>query len=157
EVKQDILYKAPNGVHRVGELTLVSLKNQIYKLLIKSFLRDTLLLLLLVSAIIASAVGANRMIMDIPLNRFLRAIRRADEKNVRDPVDWSVQDELGVVTEARALNSELYGEDRLIALLREPAASAGALMERVLTDLDHHTAGADRWDDTTLLAVRRSE
>ena len=61
------------------------------------------------------------------------------------------------VTEARALNSELYGEDRLIALLREPAASAGALMERVLTDLDHHTAGADRWDDTTLLAVRRSE
>ena len=100
EVQEDIVYKTPNEEQRIGKLSIVSRKNNIYKPLIRSFLRDTLLLLLLVSAIIASAVAANRMIMDKPLKLFLRAIRRADEDDVREHVDWPVGDELGVVINA---------------------------------------------------------
>ncbi len=100
EVQEDIVYKTPNEEQRIGKLSIVSHKNNIYKPLIRSFLRDTLLLLLLVSAIIASAVAANRMIMDKPLKLFLRAIRRADEDDVREHVDWPVGDELGVVINA---------------------------------------------------------
>lgn len=59
------------------------------------------------------------------------------------------------VTEARAAGGELFGEERLLALLHAPAAGPAALMERV-RDAVHaymgHTALAD---DITMLAVRR--
>ena len=100
EVQRDIVFQAPNRDHRVGKLTLYSRKGQLTPPFARYFFLDVLLLLLLVSAIIASAVWANKLIMDRPLSRLLIAIRRADRDNIREPVDWSAEDELGTVIHA---------------------------------------------------------
>ena len=60
------------------------------------------------------------------------------------------------VPEHRSAAGALYGEERLLALLAAPAASADALLGRVLADLDGFGAGTEQADDITLLAVRRA-
>ena len=100
ELQKKIVFKAPNGERHIGRLTIVSRKDRVYMPLVHSFLRDAFLLLLLIAAIVASAISANRMIIDMPLQRFLSAIRRADRDNVRNPVDWHARDELGEVIAA---------------------------------------------------------
>ena len=97
QVKYDIIFHAPNKKHLIGELLLFSDKQNIYAPLMQSFTRNTLLLLFLITAIIASAVWANKLIIDKPLRRFLASIHRADQDNVREPVGWRSKDELGTV------------------------------------------------------------
>ena len=59
-------------------------------------------------------------------------------------------------TEARGADDELLGEDRVLALCAEPAASAEALLARLEAAVDVHAGGAPQSDDLTLLAVRRA-
>ena len=49
-----------------------------------------------------------------------------------------------------------YGEERLLALLSGPVASAASLLDSVESSVLAHAAGADQADDITLLAVRRA-
>ncbi len=58
------------------------------------------------------------------------------------------------VTEARSFNGELYTKERLQSLLKQPAASASELLERIKTSLFNYTENALQIDDITLLAVR---
>ena len=60
------------------------------------------------------------------------------------------------VPEHRSAAGALYGEDRLLAQLAAPAASADARLGNVLADLDRFAAGTEQADDITLLAVRRA-
>jgi two-component system response regulator len=59
------------------------------------------------------------------------------------------------VTEARALNGELYTKKRLQSLLEKPAASASELLERIKTTLFKYTENAPQSDDITMLVVQR--
>jgi len=59
------------------------------------------------------------------------------------------------VTDARGV-SGLYGEERLLALLRETAAPASALLDAIESAVLAHAAGCEQADDITLLAVRRT-
>jgi phosphoserine phosphatase RsbU/P len=59
------------------------------------------------------------------------------------------------VTEASDTARQIFGRDRLLALLQEPSPSAAALMARISDALAAHTAGAPQSDDITMLAVRR--
>jgi phosphoserine phosphatase RsbU/P len=59
------------------------------------------------------------------------------------------------VTEASGAAGQIFGRDRLLALVREPAPTAAALMERIGQAIAAHTAGAPQSDDITMLAVRR--
>ncbi len=59
------------------------------------------------------------------------------------------------VTDARGA-SGLYGEERLLALLRKPAPSAAELLDAIEAGVLAHAAGSEQADDITLLAVRRS-
>jgi sigma-B regulation protein RsbU (phosphoserine phosphatase) len=61
------------------------------------------------------------------------------------------------VTEARDRAGAFFTEKRLLALLGESAPSAAALLERVVANLQEHVAGADPYDDVTMLAVRRQK
>jgi len=99
-VQTDIIFNAPTGERHVGMLRLVSRKDLTIKLLKQSILRDTILMFLLVLAIIISAMAANRIIMNIPLNRLLDAIQRANKEKVHKPVEWNTEDELGKVITA---------------------------------------------------------
>jgi phosphoserine phosphatase RsbU/P len=59
------------------------------------------------------------------------------------------------VTESRAPDGSLLGDDATDALLHPEAASANALLQRVLEAVHAHAAGDPAADDVTLLAVRR--
>lgn len=59
------------------------------------------------------------------------------------------------ITESRAPNGLLFGDDATDALLTAPADSADMLLDRVLDAVHAHAAGDPAADDVTLLAVRR--
>ena len=61
------------------------------------------------------------------------------------------------VTEARGRDKRFFTEDRLLALLKPPMASAAALVNEIETQLHAHTEGVEQSDDITLLAVQRSQ
>lgn len=60
------------------------------------------------------------------------------------------------ITESRAPNGLLFGDEATDALLTAPADSADRLLDRVLDAVHVHAAGDPAADDVTLLAVRRS-
>jgi hypothetical protein len=49
-----------------------------------------------------------------------------------------------------------YSEEKLLALIAERAPSASALLDRVEAAVAAHSSGAERSDDITMLAVRRT-
>jgi len=59
------------------------------------------------------------------------------------------------ITESRAPNGLLFGDDATDALLSAPAASADDLLDRMLDAVHVHAVGEMAADDVTLLAVRR--
>ena len=59
------------------------------------------------------------------------------------------------VTEARGTDGEFYGEEKLLNLIKEPAASAGEILDRIEKSLSAHTKGVQQSDDITLLTVSR--
>lgn len=58
-------------------------------------------------------------------------------------------------TDARNLAGSLFSESRLVALLAQPAATAGALLDAIESGVSNHTGDAAPYDDLTLLALRR--
>ncbi len=59
------------------------------------------------------------------------------------------------VPEARAADGTFFTNEKLISLLKPPASSASALLDRFQDSLREHTADAPKFDDVTMLAVRR--
>ncbi|HLF27898.1 MAG TPA: SpoIIE family protein phosphatase [Anaerolineae bacterium] len=59
------------------------------------------------------------------------------------------------VPDARSPAGEFFAEERLLSLVQAPAASATALLELIYTAVRRHIAGADQFDDITMLALRR--
>ena len=59
------------------------------------------------------------------------------------------------VTDAQNPEGELFSQERLVSLLEGPVGSATALLDEVEMTLRAHTAGADQYDDITMLAVQR--
>jgi serine phosphatase RsbU (regulator of sigma subunit) len=60
------------------------------------------------------------------------------------------------VTEAKDGAGRFYSEESLLASIAEGAPSASALLDRVEAAVSAHSAGAERSDDITMLAVRRT-
>ena len=59
------------------------------------------------------------------------------------------------VTEAMDHEGRCYGLERVEATLAGPAAAAADIGQRILADIDRHTAGAPAGDDICLVCVRR--
>jgi two-component system response regulator len=59
------------------------------------------------------------------------------------------------VTEARSPGGDFFGEERMLKLMVDPAASADSLVQRIAATLGEHTSGTVQSDDITLLVVRR--
>lgn len=59
-------------------------------------------------------------------------------------------------TDALNPRGELFGENRLISLLRQPASSVKDLLDQIVEHLQSHIAEADQFDDITMLAARRA-
>jgi sigma-B regulation protein RsbU (phosphoserine phosphatase) len=59
------------------------------------------------------------------------------------------------VVDARNPAGEPFSEERVISLLKEPIDTATGLLGHVYDRLKEHTSWAERFDDITMLAVRR--
>jgi serine phosphatase RsbU (regulator of sigma subunit) len=59
------------------------------------------------------------------------------------------------VTDAMDPEGRCYGLERLVATLAGPATEAADLGQRILADVDRHTAGAPAGDDLCLVCVWR--
>ncbi|MCG8353669.1 MAG: SpoIIE family protein phosphatase [Chloroflexales bacterium] len=59
------------------------------------------------------------------------------------------------ITEARNTCRDLFGEDRLLAILQQPAPAIIPLMERIKGDVYAHVGHTALADDITMLAIRR--
>ena len=59
------------------------------------------------------------------------------------------------VTEAKDPSGRLYSEEALLGLMTGGAPDAAALLDRIEKAVAAHSAGAERSDDITMLAVRR--
>jgi len=60
------------------------------------------------------------------------------------------------VTDLQSSAGEFFSEDRLLPLLTQPVSSAADLLGQIETGLRAHMAGANQFDDITMLAVRRA-
>jgi sigma-B regulation protein RsbU (phosphoserine phosphatase) len=58
------------------------------------------------------------------------------------------------VTDARSPTSQPFSEKRFLSILEQSTPSAGALIDRLNSELRSHIGGAEQFDDITLLAVR---
>jgi sigma-B regulation protein RsbU (phosphoserine phosphatase) len=59
------------------------------------------------------------------------------------------------ITEARAPDGALFGDDRLVAALEAAGGDATSVAGAIMDAVDAFTAGAPQADDLTLIAVRR--
>ncbi|MDX1643912.1 MAG: SpoIIE family protein phosphatase [Thermoanaerobaculia bacterium] len=59
------------------------------------------------------------------------------------------------VVEAQSPSGQLYGLERLAAVVSEAPAEPNALVEAVMTDVERFTRGTEPYDDITLVAIRR--
>ena len=59
------------------------------------------------------------------------------------------------VTEAGASDGSFFTMERLVSIIEPPASTATELLDRIASGLKEHVAGADQFDDITLLALRR--
>jgi sigma-B regulation protein RsbU (phosphoserine phosphatase) len=60
------------------------------------------------------------------------------------------------VTDALSPKDEFFSEERLFSLVEQPSRSAEDLLRSIQINLHNHIAGADQFDDITLLAARRN-
>ncbi|MEA1967001.1 MAG: PAS domain S-box protein, partial [Thermodesulfobacteriota bacterium] len=98
KVKKKIVYKTVDGVQKkIGQVTLFASKSQLYMPIVRTFLRETLLLFLLVIAVLCSALLVNKKIIHRPLSRLLKSIHQADREKLLKKVNWSSNDEFGEV------------------------------------------------------------
>ncbi|WBP85138.1 PP2C family protein-serine/threonine phosphatase [Kitasatospora cathayae] len=60
------------------------------------------------------------------------------------------------VPEARDEHGAFFGDERVLDLLRQPAPSGRALLERMEAALREHSGAAEQHDDITMMAVHRT-
>lgn len=57
--------------------------------------------------------------------------------------------------EAHNIEKEMFSDDRVREILRQPADSVRSLMDHVVRDVNAHMNGIEQYDDITMLAIRR--
>lgn len=117
-LQKTIAYQASTGGNAIGSLTVVSQMEKIHKALWEDFLRNSLLTLFLVGAIMFSALIAYRYTIGLPLKYFLQGIKEAKGRHKPRMVSWDAEDELGEVIKAynKLLNSLISSEQRFKSL-----------------------------------------
>ncbi|MFO7748901.1 MAG: PAS domain S-box protein [Desulfobacteraceae bacterium] len=100
-IPKKIVHRPGDGQPRtIGQFTLFSAKSQLSEPLMETFLREGLLLLFLVVTIFYSAFVANRVIVQKPFYRLVKAMHQAEGGKKMEPVNWSSSDEFGEVIQA---------------------------------------------------------
>lgn len=57
--------------------------------------------------------------------------------------------------EAHNINKELFSDERVKEIIRQPAVSVKSLVDRIVVDVNEHMKGIEQFDDITMLVIRR--
>ena len=124
------------GEELIGDLVLVYNDGLIRNEVSNRLWRDALLLLLLVVTISASAIAAHLLTIGRPLDRFLRAIHRAEDPRLRQPVPVTSQDEIGrIMAGYNRLLAKLAAEENERTRAADELRAARDRAEKALADL----------------------
>ena len=116
-VREMIIHRTGGKAMHLGELEIRFTRSRVEAVMTQAVARDSLLLVLLVVVLVASAAVANRILVGRPLDRLLRAIERTERDGTRQPVSWRGQDEMGRVITAYNRMQEKMAADEA-ALMR---------------------------------------
>lgn len=59
------------------------------------------------------------------------------------------------LVEASSVNNDMFGVDRMLAVLKEGSASVNVMLENITRAVNTHTGDAEQFDDITLMALHR--
>jgi len=134
----EIKYRDGNEHEVLGTLYIYSLKKNIYNVLIKSFLKDSLLFLILIITVMISGFFANHQTTVIPLEKLIKSIHSYNTLEIFEPVEWEANDEIGEVVSA--YNGLLYSVDMGNAQIQyslEKAKEANKIKSEFLANMSH--------------------
>lgn len=125
--QEPIIHDRAEANSEIGSLIITFSDERIWAAIYSQTVRDILLIALLLTAVMLSALIANMIIIDRPLAVFLRAITTNKEGRERHIMEWHTRDELGQVIHTY--------NDMLDALWeREDALSDSQLQLKTVTD-----------------------
>ncbi|MBU2627920.1 MAG: response regulator, partial [Proteobacteria bacterium] len=134
----DIVFVPINDPEVLGTLFLYSKKKQIFNVLLKRFLRDSFLFLLLIITVIFSALFANHQIIVIPLEKLINSIRKFNTPEDFKPVEWAANDEIGEVISAyNGLIVSLEMGNTQITRALKKAREANKIKSEFLANMSH--------------------
>jgi signal transduction histidine kinase/DNA-binding response OmpR family regulator/HPt (histidine-containing phosphotransfer) domain-containing protein len=114
-VVRTIAYDTPKGRKVIGTLVVTYDKRPIGQEQLDNLLRDSLLLLCLITVFVFSVILAHRKTIGVPLEKFHGAITQA-RRGERLAVNWTSEDELGqVITAYNRLVEKLAGKEASLA------------------------------------------
>ncbi|MCP4875879.1 MAG: response regulator [Gammaproteobacteria bacterium] len=99
-LKVPIEYASGGQTQIIGQLEVAIADARIRAMTTEREILAAMIAGLLILAIVISVIIAHRRTIGIPLKRLLGAIHRAQEENIRQPVDWCSRDEMGEVISA---------------------------------------------------------
>ncbi len=134
----DIAYAPYTEIEVLGTLYLYFKTKKIFYSVFKQFLKDSLLFLILVMIVVASALFSYHQHINIPLEKLIKSIRRFDHEKTVSPVEWTVDDEIGEVISSYngLIVSQEMGEAQLRRAL-EDARKANMIKGEFLANMSH--------------------
>ena len=99
-VEKDIVFLDGDEEKVVGRLAIAATDKWVDAATRTRFLLSGAIALLVVVSVVLSALVAHRRTIGIPLERLLASIKRAQQGNVRERVEWASEDEMGAVVSA---------------------------------------------------------
>lgn len=167
--QSDILYSSGEQVLRIGELKIALTEERLSALARERLLLVVVLAGILLCAVIAAVLAANRRVIGKPLSLLLDSINSAQSDGPRRQVDWKSGDEIGAVVEAfngmqkrqeayeaelKSTNDEL--EDRVrerTAGLVEARSEAQEIRNQLTDAIESISEGFALFDQDDLLVV----
>ncbi|MBF0625866.1 MAG: GAF domain-containing protein [Magnetococcales bacterium] len=118
-IRRDILHQGVSGPYRLGSLELTLNRERMEQETRRQILLGVMLLLLLLGAVVISAILAHRLIIQRPLARLLQAIRTLEQGSQPANVAWQSRDELGTVIRSFNHMVERLASDHALLLKSE--------------------------------------
>ena len=158
-VRTDILYKASDGIKKVGTAEIWLRKEGLFSRFNKDEVGIFAIFFFAVATLFTAALIGNRITIIQPLMRLTAAIEATRRLGSRHHVDWTSNDEMGALADNfNAMQSKLEREELELKLAHARATDIYNLTPAMLFSIDSEnriTAASDYW--LTATGYRREE